>query len=202
MRHNIIIYMNWDIPLNKGYDENSPWEAAKNVLKFGFMTGGLFIAHIWYPETLPPPSHSDLNILNGHLKKIIRNTGRGGAIKAVVIDNEGRRWLFPNNTNYLHKISAVQATRLNESCAGKPIVVLWAEEPKMFFGSNIDAWEMTTCEPSIKINYNDKVKIRNKYRKQSKKVVNFGLIMSLILLLSNLQHYRKAKELLDKKIIN
>jgi hypothetical protein len=191
--------MVWDVP----WKMLKPSEKGKKLiylLQINLIAAGFITAELWYPESLPAPDFSQLNQTKGSLEKVVLKTIKGQMASIIEIRDEfGGLWVFPKGKRHL-PIKNYMGGELGKKCIGEKTVVMWAKEPELFlFGGGIEVWAMETCDPQIKVSYQEMVDVRKSELKQNKQIFVVGLSVCVLTSLFFVVNFRKAEKLIKQK---
>ena len=195
LRHNILVYMMWDVPndrIKQAGKDRSRREKLIAIAQFSVLFMGLAFANKWYTKTELPPPINELKKMEAELIKVMRKTGKGGARKIKVKDTSGREWVFPKGGNYLRPLHGFQLTELEQNCLHKPIELYWTSEPYLFVGHLTDIWLMKDCEGEVLINYARKARARFKNIQKHRKIVLVSILLACFASMTYLRNYELA----------
>lgn len=194
LRHNVPVYMFWDVPKERIRNSNGRLVVAEKLIALVLPTTillGVAFANKWYPYTQQPPALEALNFMNPELVRTMRKTGQGGARKIKVMNQYGQMSVFPRGKNYL-AMGNYDLIALHNDCLNKLIEIHWASEPYLFMGQQVDVWLLKDCNGDVLVNYKRKFMRRIESLETNRKAVFISLFLSFSAFVFSFRNYRQA----------
>lgn len=190
-RNNLVVYMLWDVPMDKVRNKGSIWEFCKYLGLIFILSYGLFFSNLYYADLNSPPSYMDMEMTEGYLSRVVASTSSAGGVRIWVADQQGNEIRFPGDSRSL-PINVSLGKILKKSCLRKPIVVRWTLEKYLIYGDRRHVWEMETCQRKIGISYSRESSRRLIIKESREYQLKIISIISLLCIFRFSLNYREA----------